>query len=135
MVVATLSDLAGWLACVSTRRWSWHRNSRAKYVTLKIDTRSGAYKILDRDENEITLEQLEFQIGRDQPPPTSYLDDRVRDDLLPPCDSPKDALIKEFVSVLEEAKTIYVDDCFGRGDDQFKERISDLLKRAESVVS
>jgi hypothetical protein len=30
-------------------------------VILKIDTRSGAYQILDRDDKEITLEELEYQ--------------------------------------------------------------------------
>jgi hypothetical protein len=66
--VATVADLAGWLACVATGRWAWHRNSPCKYVTLKIDTRSGAYQILDRDGNEITFEQLEYQYRQEKSP-------------------------------------------------------------------
>jgi hypothetical protein len=64
MIVATLQDLAGWMATAATGRWQWYRNSRCKYVTLKIDTRSGAYEILDRDGKPITFEELEYQLER-----------------------------------------------------------------------
>jgi hypothetical protein len=60
-IVATTSQLASFLSRVAERRWTWARNSRCKYVTLKIDTRTGAFEILDRDNRQITLEELEHQ--------------------------------------------------------------------------
>lgn len=46
-------------------------------------------------------------------------------------DKTKD-LINRLAAALEEAKTIYIDDTFGRGDDTFKERIRLLIKEAEA---
>jgi len=61
--ITSSTDLADWLAKVASGEWVWTRNSRCKYVTLKIDTRRGAYCILDRDEKPITAEELLFQFG------------------------------------------------------------------------
>lgn len=63
-MVASFSQLARWLTTVSSGRWVWGLNSRCKYVTIIIDTRSGAYKILDRDGKSITFEELEYQYDR-----------------------------------------------------------------------
>lgn len=56
--VASVLDLAAWLANVASGKWSWVRNRPCKYVTLYIDTRSGAYRIEDRDGNAIDFETL-----------------------------------------------------------------------------
>lgn len=62
-MIASLQELYHWLSDVYGGRWQWYRNTRCKYVTLKIDTRSGAYQILDRDGIEITFEELERQFS------------------------------------------------------------------------
>jgi hypothetical protein len=58
------SVLAAWLADVAEGRWIWPRNSRCKYVTLKIDTRAGAFQVLDRDDKPLTAEELLYQHGK-----------------------------------------------------------------------
>jgi hypothetical protein len=60
---ATFPQMLEWLNAVSEGRWTWLRNSACKYVTLKIDTRAGAYGIEDRDGNRITLDELVRQFG------------------------------------------------------------------------
>jgi hypothetical protein len=62
--IVPTADLATWLADVAAERWSWVRNTKCKYVTLKIDTRRGAYCIEDRDGNKIDLIDLTEQYGR-----------------------------------------------------------------------
>lgn len=48
-------------------RWSWIWNTRCKYINLRIDMRDGHCLIFDKDNNPITLEQLEYQIeGRNE---------------------------------------------------------------------
>lgn len=42
--------------------WSWARNSRCKYISLRIDMRSGDCIIKDSDGEVITLEQLKYQV-------------------------------------------------------------------------
>jgi hypothetical protein len=44
--------------------WSWARNNRCKYVTLRLDTRSMRCLIYDRDGNPITLSELARQDGK-----------------------------------------------------------------------
>lgn len=56
--------LAGWLKQVAAGEWIWPRNSRCKYVTLKIDTRRGAFRIEDRDGKPIAFDELRFQYGK-----------------------------------------------------------------------
>ena len=61
--VMEIPDLIEWLVGLQEGRWSWCKNSRCKYVTIGIDTRSGAYSLRDRDGNAITPAQLNWQIG------------------------------------------------------------------------
>ena len=46
--------------------WDWFRNSRCKYINLRIDMRDGNCLIKDRDEELITLEQLRYQFYLDK---------------------------------------------------------------------
>jgi len=41
--------------------WSWIKNGRCKYISLRIDMRDGGFIILDRDGNRISLEELKHQ--------------------------------------------------------------------------
>lgn len=43
--------------------WSWAKNMRCKYVTIRFDMRDGAFVLCDKDGNRITLEDLKFQYG------------------------------------------------------------------------
>lgn len=56
-------QLADWLRDVAAGNWAWVRNSKCKYVTLKIDTRRGAFRIEDRDGKPISFDDLTFQYG------------------------------------------------------------------------
>lgn len=38
--------------------WTWIRNSRCKYISIKIDMRDGAFIITDRSGKRITFDQL-----------------------------------------------------------------------------
>jgi hypothetical protein len=51
-------------------RWTWLRNSRCKYVELRVDMRSGHCIIRDRDGKRINPEDLAFQIDIGLPHPT-----------------------------------------------------------------
>jgi predicted dehydrogenase len=62
---ASFEEIIAWATAVAEGRWSWVRNSKCKYVTLHIDTRSGAYRIDDRDDQRITLTELVSQYRRD----------------------------------------------------------------------
>lgn len=59
--VATFDDLIAWLTEVNAGRWHWCQNSQCKYVEIKIDTRSGAYGLQDRDGKSLTLDELKRQ--------------------------------------------------------------------------
>lgn len=61
-----LDRIVSWLEDVQSGSWRWTANGRCKYVTVKIDTRSGAYRIEDRDGAPITLAELAHQHGRPQ---------------------------------------------------------------------
>ena len=54
-------DLIAWLSTVHHFSWTWTANTRCKYVDIRIDTRRGAFAILDRDGNKITLDELRHQ--------------------------------------------------------------------------
>lgn len=41
--------------------WTWARNTKCKYIDVRIDMRDGDCIIKDRDGNIITLEQLQWQ--------------------------------------------------------------------------
>lgn len=64
---ATFNQLREWIERVEAGEWSWCADSPCKYVEIRIDTRSGAYSIADRDGNAISFEQLAHQYGREVP--------------------------------------------------------------------
>jgi hypothetical protein len=66
---APFEEIAAWIDALIVGEWSWARNSRCKYVTLRLDTRSGAYAIVDRNGNDITMGQLGWQYSADNPTP------------------------------------------------------------------
>ena len=41
--------------------WVWYKNSRCKYVSVRIDTRDGHSILCDRDGKVITLEEFDKQ--------------------------------------------------------------------------
>lgn len=41
--------------------WSWVRNSKCKYVSLRFDMRDGAFVIQDKEGNRVYLEDLQYQ--------------------------------------------------------------------------
>lgn len=65
----SVSQIGEWLAAVEAGQWSWVKNTRCKYVDIKFDTRRGAYRILDRDGNPITFEELCWQYSGETPAP------------------------------------------------------------------
>ena len=46
-------------------KWTWWKNSKCKYVELRIDMRSGCCIIRDRDGNRIDPKDLEYQLMED----------------------------------------------------------------------
>jgi hypothetical protein len=42
-------------------RWVWFRNTQCKYVNLRVDMRTGACLIMDRDGKRIDPSDLEYQ--------------------------------------------------------------------------
>jgi hypothetical protein len=50
-------------------KWTWGRNTRCKYVDLRIDMRDGGCIIRDREGRRITPAQLAWQWSREQPNP------------------------------------------------------------------
>jgi len=42
-------------------KWSWIRNSRCKYISVRIDMRDGACILMDRNGNRILVKDLLFQ--------------------------------------------------------------------------
>jgi hypothetical protein len=66
--LVTFEQVRGWLDEVEAGRWSWTRNTRCKYVDIKLDTRRGAYALHDRDGKPITYEELRWQYGREDKP-------------------------------------------------------------------
>jgi len=42
-------------------KWRWSRNTKCKYVTIRIDMRDGMCLLMDRDGERISLEELAFQ--------------------------------------------------------------------------
>lgn len=58
-------QLIEWANEVVNGSWHWCWNSRCKYVTIKLDTRAGAYRIEDRNDQPISLHELFRQSNRD----------------------------------------------------------------------
>jgi hypothetical protein len=71
--ITPIDKLVEWLSSIVSSKWSWSLNGRCKYVILKIDTRSGAYAILDRDDKPITIDQLQWQYSKETPVPPSVV--------------------------------------------------------------
>ena len=42
-------------------KWTWARNSPCKYIMIRVDTRDGMCMLMNRDGEEISLEQLLYQ--------------------------------------------------------------------------
>lgn len=57
------------LSAMRRSGWSWTRNTRCKYVDVRIDTRSGRCFVMDRDGKFITLDQLAWQYSKATPEP------------------------------------------------------------------
>lgn len=51
---------------MKNKKWSWIRNSKCKYVELRIDMRDGGCLIMDRDGNRINPEDFAFQYGENE---------------------------------------------------------------------
>ena len=47
----------------NNHEWSWARNSKCKYVSVRFDMRDGGFVLLDRNGSRITFEQLKYQYG------------------------------------------------------------------------
>ena len=43
------------------KKWFWYKNSKCKYIDLRIDMRDGAFTLRDREGDLISIEQLEQQ--------------------------------------------------------------------------
>lgn len=56
-----LSKIQDVLDKVKTFEWSWTKNSRCKYINVRIDMRDGHCYITDREGKEIKLEELQYQ--------------------------------------------------------------------------
>lgn len=67
---ATFAEVISWAGAVDRAEWSWTRNGQCKYVTIRLDTRAGAYSLQDRDGNEISLNDLMWQYGGQTPTPS-----------------------------------------------------------------
>jgi hypothetical protein len=50
-------------------KWTWLKNSRCKYIEIRIDTRDGGCIIRDRDGNRISPKQLMYQYSENNPDP------------------------------------------------------------------
>ncbi len=46
-------------------RWMWWRNTKCKYISIRIDMRDGHCVLRDRDDNIISIEGLKEQHGKD----------------------------------------------------------------------
>lgn len=45
--------------------WGWYRNTECKYISLRVDMRDGHCVLMDREDNVITLEALQYQYRGD----------------------------------------------------------------------
>lgn len=56
---------------MKNKEWSWHRNMDCKYVTIRVDMRTGHCIISDKEGNRISPAQLAWQYSQDTPIPPS----------------------------------------------------------------
>lgn len=61
-----LSDFVKVWNKLKTGEWHWYKNSKCKYVELRIDMRTGHCIIRDREGNRINPEDLAYQIDADE---------------------------------------------------------------------
>ncbi len=54
----SINPVLSFIDLVLQKKWRWIKNSKCKYVNLRIDTRDLSCIIEDRHGNEITIEQL-----------------------------------------------------------------------------
>ncbi len=60
-----ISDFFRVLRRAESGQWHWFKNSKCKYVELRVDMRTGNCIIKDRDGNRIDPKDLEFQFKED----------------------------------------------------------------------
>lgn len=58
-VMETIKSLIGNTG--DRHKWAWIRNTRCKYVNVRIDMRNGGFVLEDRDGARISLDQLKYQ--------------------------------------------------------------------------
>jgi hypothetical protein len=49
--------------------WQWHRNTKCKYVSIRVDMRDGCAVLLDRHGNVIDEQAVRWQYSTDTPAP------------------------------------------------------------------
>ncbi len=64
MNVSRWITLSSVLSIIQNKNWSWVRNSACKYINLRIDTRDFKCLLSNRDDQEITLEDLSRQLEK-----------------------------------------------------------------------
>ncbi len=57
----SIDDFLAVLGEMRGGKWSWMKNTKCKYVTLRVDMRDGGCIIKDRDGNRIDPKDLEYQ--------------------------------------------------------------------------
>ena len=57
-----LIDVVPFLAAVAFGRWNWYSDSRFKYITIRLDTRTGRFILFDRDGNKCKMSDLMRQV-------------------------------------------------------------------------
>jgi hypothetical protein len=61
----SIDDFIAVLEAMRAGDWVWVRNSRCKYVELRVDMRNGGCLIRDQHGNRINPSDLRFQFPRD----------------------------------------------------------------------
>lgn len=56
-----VSELFSVIVTLLMSKWCWVANSRCKYISIRIDMRDGKYLLMDRDGEEITVDELRHQ--------------------------------------------------------------------------
>lgn len=62
-----IDDFIAVLKAARAEKWYWFRNTRCKYVELRVDMRDGGCIIKDREGVRIAPEDLSYQEGQDAP--------------------------------------------------------------------
>ncbi len=59
----SIDEVTKILSLAKENKWFWFKNTRCKYLNLRVDMRDGHCIIKDRDGNKITIDQLNYQHG------------------------------------------------------------------------